>query len=81
MSNFQQSNFTALSIYIKASLPSTISYSLEYFNGTRCFSEFGQLLSSCGNITKTKNTATVEYTYAKIDSPITIKLYLRSVLA
>jgi hypothetical protein len=81
ITNFQQSNFTALSIYIRESLPGTISLNLEFFNGTRCFSESnGTLLSSCGNVTRTKDTATAEYTYAKLANPITIRLYLRRIL-
>ena len=79
--NFTQSNFTALSNYIRSALPNTISANLEYFNGTNCFSESsGALLSICGNVTRTKDTALVEYTYAKLSKPITIRLYLRSIL-
>lgn len=80
ITNFTQSNFTALSIYIKAPLPNTISSNIEYFNGTNCFFENGTLLSSCGNVTRVKDTATADYTYAKLSSPITIKLYLRRIL-
>ncbi len=75
ITNFSQSNFTALSVYIKASLPNTISSSIEYFNGTGCFS-----VSSCGNVTRTKDTALAEYTYAKLANPITIRLYLGRIL-
>ena len=80
ITSFQQSNFTVLSFYIKAPLRDIISPNIEYFNGTRCFSESGTLLGNCGNVTRTKDTATAEYTYAKIANPITIRLYLRRIL-
>jgi hypothetical protein len=80
MTNFSQSNFTALSVYIKAPLPNTISSNIEYFNGSNCRSESGSVALSCGNITRTKDTAMAEYTYAKIANPITIRLYLRRIL-
>lgn len=73
--DFTQSNFTALSVYIRSSLPSTITANIEYFNGTGCTS-----LSSCGNVTRSKDTALAEYTYAKIANPITIRLYLGRIL-
>jgi hypothetical protein len=38
------------------------------------------LLPTCGNITRTKDTAVAEYTYAKLSNPVTIKLYLRRIL-
>jgi uncharacterized membrane protein YeiB len=78
--NFTGSNFTALSVYIKSSLPSTVAANIEYFNGTNCTSEFGVALTSCGNVTRTKDTAVAEYTYAKLSNPVTIKLYLRRIL-
>jgi len=77
--NFMGSNFTALSINIKSTLPNTIYANIEYFNGTTCFSENGTLLSSCGNISRTKDTALAEYTYAKLSNTITIDLYLRRI--
>lgn len=78
--DFAQSNFTKLSVYIKSPLPSTILADIEYFNGTNCSSEAGSIIAICGNITRTKDTATAEYTYAKLANPITIRLYLRRIL-
>lgn len=78
--NFEQSNFTALAGYIKASLPNTISLNIEYFNGTNCTSEYGTILATCSNVTRTKDTAVVDYAFAKLDNPITINLYLRGIL-
>lgn len=78
--NFTGSDFAALSSNIRSTLPNATYVNLEYFNGTNCFSESGTLLSSCGNISRTKDTALAEYTYAKLSNTITINLYLRRIL-
>lgn len=78
--NFANSNFPAIANSIRTTLPNTTTANIEYFNGTKCFSESGTLLSVCGNVTRTKDTALAEYTYAKLNNPITIRLYLRSIL-
>lgn len=78
--DFAGSNFTALSSNIRSALPNATYINLEYFNGTKCFNESGTLLSSCGNISRTKDTAMAEYTYAKTNPIVTIRLYLRRIL-
>ena len=78
--NFTQSNFTAISVYTRAALPSAISSDLEYFNGTNCSSEMGVLLTVCGNVTRAKDTSIAEYTYAKTNPTVTLRLYLRRIL-
>ena len=75
--NFTASNFTALSTYMRKSLPSTIDTKLEYFNGTTCFSEAGLMVSSCGNFSIATDTTVVHYTFARTPNPVTIRLYLR----
>lgn len=78
--DFSGSNFTALSVYIRSSLPGTVAANLEYFNGTNCRNEAGQIISNCGNFTKYKDTVMADYTYAKLSNPITIQLYLWRIL-
>ncbi|MEM2874298.1 MAG: hypothetical protein QW063_02545 [Candidatus Nanoarchaeia archaeon] len=78
--NFAASNFTALSLYIRKSLPSTIKPIIEYTNGTHCRNESGFIVS-CGNFTMAANTIVSDYTCAKLDTSITIRLYLREVFS
>ena len=79
--NFASSNFAALSVYIRKSMPSTITANVEYFDGTICFSESGSPLSSCGNLTISKDTVVTDYTFARVNTLITIKLFLRRLFA
>jgi competence protein ComGC len=79
--NFASSNFTALSVYIRKSLPSTTTTNIEYFNGTTCFSESGTTLSSCGNFTISKDTVVADYAFARAGKLIDIRLYLRRLFA
>lgn len=75
------SNFTALSLYIKESLPSTVEANIEYFDGASCLSESGGPLASCGNVTLRADTAVASYTFTRLRNPVTIKLYLWSVFS
>jgi hypothetical protein len=78
---FASSNFAALSVYIRKSLPSTTTIDVEYFDGTTCFSEFGSPLSSCGNFTISKDTVVTDYAFARTGKLIDIRLYLRRLFA
>jgi len=77
--DFSATNFTVLSSYIRGSFPSTIEIDIEYFNGTHCRSEFGSMLSSCGNFTKAADTIRVDYTMAKMVNATTMHLYMRRI--
>ena len=79
--NFASSNFTALSVYIRKSLPSTIETTIEYAVGDACRDESGSLLSSCGNITMPADTVVMNYAFTRAGSPVTIKLYLRGIFS
>jgi len=74
--NFTRSNFTALSVYIKNSLPGTVDVKLEYFNGTGCLAENGTFLARCGNFTRAGEITRAEYTMARIVNATTAHLYL-----
>ena len=77
--SFAVSNFTILSSYIRNSFPNTLNIDIEYFNGTHCRSEFGSVLTSCGNFTKPADTIRVEYTMARMVNATTLHLYLRRI--
>ena len=78
--DFASSDFAALSTSIRSALPSSTYINIEYFDGTSCFNESGTWQGLCGQISRTKDTARAEYTYAKLSSPITFRLYLRRIL-
>jgi hypothetical protein len=74
--NFTRSNFTALSSYIRNSLPTTLDAKIEYFNGTNCFLENGTFAPSCGNFTRNFETVRAEYAMARLINITTLHLYL-----
>ncbi|MEM4247738.1 MAG: hypothetical protein QXH80_00565 [Candidatus Nanoarchaeia archaeon] len=74
--SFGNSNFTALNIYVKQSLPSTIGSKLQYKLISSCYSETGAP-ENCGlNITGNQDATLSEYIFSKRPAPITIRLYL-----
>lgn len=76
----ENSNFTAMTLYIESGLPTTIDSEVEYAtNSTYCYSENGGV-KACGlsisNSTKEFDAVRADYTYSKRISPITIHLFL-----
>ncbi|MEM2954412.1 MAG: hypothetical protein QW625_00450 [Candidatus Nanoarchaeia archaeon] len=70
--NFNQSNFSALETYIKKSTNKNIK--IEYFDGVTCYLE--NMSNQCENITLKEDAFVAEYTFAGVEKPITVKLYL-----
>ncbi|MGB9674986.1 MAG: hypothetical protein ACP5IJ_00695 [Candidatus Nanoarchaeia archaeon] len=71
--DFSNSNFSALSIYINQAFLN-YQYRIEYWNGTNCFWENGTI-KECG--LGTFLGTRVDYTVATLQKPIQIRLYIR----
>lgn len=85
MTSMAISNFTAMKLYIKTSLPATVDSRIEYAtSSTECYSEDGAL-GNCGlnlneNLTKKFDVVRADYTYSRRAEPVTIHLFLWRIL-
>jgi len=76
--NISNSNFSALSFYIKQNFPNFIC-NISYWDGNAsCYSENGTAISSC-DIYPNLGSAKIRYVVARTSKPIIIWLYLKEV--